>query len=170
MSSIQTPLSQKRVQFSTNNRLMNSACRTPTPASSSTDRLTQPSPLAKFPRLTTPTTNNKSNSIASTSSSTTNNSDSNSITVGIRVRPLCPKERNAGFHECTFLDPESNNTQIWLTDKSNKTHKFGGDFIITDQTSPNLPVTGKDGIIDPNIIGTSFNRVINPLIYEFIFF
>lgn len=167
--SLQTPLSQKRVQFSTSS----SSTRQITSTTGRTNhhhtpQLTQPSPqpLAKLPRLlATPTNTLKSSSQTTTtnslissqnsSSSTTSAADSNAITVGIRVRPLCTKERSSGCHECLFLDPDSDNTQIWVTDKSSKKLKFGGDFIISDQTSPNLPVTGNDGIVDPNIIGNN---------------
>lgn len=172
MSSIQTPLSQKRVQFNMPNRqpISTSGGRTPVSSLSlsTTDRLAQPSPVAnKMPRLTassTPTPSGKSSSTTSISTShtsTLSSSDSNAIMVGIRVRPLCAKERAAGFHEATFVDPESNHTQLWVTDKSSKKIKFGGDFVITDQTSPNLPVAGVDGIVDPNIIGNFINSISN---------
>lgn len=143
----QTPISQKRVQFSLNRG------GTVQPQSVPKTPLTHPSPVTKHGRLstTTPTPKAVPSSLATSSSSSA--SDSNAIAVGIRVRPLSAKERAQGYHESTFLDPDSNNTQIWVTDKSNKTLKFHCDFVITEQTSPNLPVTGVDGIVDPNIIG-----------------
>lgn len=142
----QTPLSQKRVQFSlsrvtsstiTSSYHSQNLMKTPTPS---------PAPSKQRP-LTTPKSQQQNNQLSS---------DSNAIRVGIRVRPLSTKERSQGYHDCTHIDSsDPNNTQIWVTDKSNKTSKFHCDFIITDQTSVNLPVAGNDGMVDPNIIGSS---------------
>lgn len=122
-----TPLSQKRAQFSVSGRS------------------TKQTPSQLTPRPSTSLTTSKA--------STGQAADSNAITVGVRVRPLSAQERAAGYHECARVDPDASNNQVWFTDKAGKSLKFHCDYVFTDQTSPSLPVAGRDGIVDPNCVG-----------------
>lgn len=89
---------------------------------------------------TTPTIQRLSSLENSTNDSTTSTAskpgDNNMITVAARVRPLNPKELSAGCFNALRIN--ANQNEITLNDRTNKQHKFTCDFVITDQTSPQL--------------------------------
>lgn len=140
----QTPMSSsKRVHFNREVSKFSLGSKTPTISS-------LPSPIPKTPRSIN--SQNLTSQQNHHQQQQPHSNDNNLITVGVRVRPLSSKEQALGYRDCTLLDPDSNNTEICVSDKSNKTHKFQCDFVITDQTSPNIPVFDEANT-DPNLIG-----------------